>query len=207
MRAISQISRGLFLSLVFLQNNVFAESSATTLARIQEKFQLIERAAEKLEITPKYLAAIIYTERTLNYDWTDETFDVIIAKRGLNSSIGFCQLKLKTAYFIERQFNEITSVFYPGKKFANLLQISQIPQELIDKLVNDSSNILYAAAYLRMMQTRWEKAGFPINDRPDILGTLYSTGLFYNDGTERQPNAHPKPNTFGIKVLESVKLF
>jgi len=195
------------LSLVFLQNNVFAESSATTLARIQEKFQLIERAAEKLEITPKYLAAIIYTERTLNYDWTDETFDVIIAKRGLNSSIGFCQLKLKTAYFIERQFNEITSVFYPGKKFANLLQISQIPQELIDKLVNDSSNILYAAAYLRMMQTRWEKAGFPINDRPDILGTLYSTGLFYNDGTERQPNAHPKPNTFGIKVLESVKLF
>ncbi|OQW94932.1 MAG: hypothetical protein BWK79_04185 [Beggiatoa sp. IS2] len=193
--------------MVFLQNNVFAESSATTLARIQEKFQLIERAAEKLEITPKYLAAIIYTERTLNYDWTDETFDVIIAKRGLNSSIGFCQLKLKTAYFIERQFNEITSVFYPGKKFANLLQISQIPQELIDKLVNDSSNILYAAAYLRMMQTRWEKAGFPINDRPDILGTLYSTGLFYNDGTERQPNAHPKPNTFGIKVLESVKLF
>jgi len=84
--------------------------------------------------------------------------------------------------------------------------VSQTVGELIKKLMDEQLNIFYAAAYLRMMQTRWAKAGYPIDKRPDILGTLYSTGLYNNDGTERQPNPNPKANEFGKKVLESTKL-
>ncbi len=50
------------------------------------------------------------------------------------------------------------------------------------------------------MVNRWEKLGYSINNRPDIIGTLYSTGLFYSDGKERKPNANPKANEFGEKV-------
>jgi len=44
-----------------------------------------------------------------------------------------------------------------------------------------------------------------ISDRPDILGTLYSSGLFYSDGSERFPNNKPKSNHFGKRVIEIYK--
>lgn len=66
---------------------------------------------------------------------------------------------------------------------------------------------MYAAAYLRIMISRWEKENFSISERPDIFGTLYSTGLFYRDGTERRPNNNPKSNNFGKMVLESMCYF
>jgi len=185
----------------------FAESPKLTLAKIQEKHSLIQSAASTFDVNAQYLSAIIYVERTLNYDWTDEMWDLMIAKAGKNSSIGFCQVKLKTAYFIEHQLHNIHSVFFPGKSYTNILKISKNPQALIEKLSDDSLNILYAAAYLKMMQTRWVTAGYPIDKRPDIFGTLYSTGLFHNNGNERLPHANPKSNDFGKKVLKAIDLF
>lgn len=182
-----------------------AESPAVTVAKLKEHHSLLEEAANKFAVSSRYLTAIIYVERTLNYDWTDDAWDVTLAKVGKNSSIGFAQVKLKTAYFIERQLHDPTSLFYPGKPYENVLPVSHSPNELILKLTNESLNLLYAAAYLRLMQSRWEKAGFPLDQQPEILGTLYSAGLFNNDGTERKPNATPKPNVFGKQVAEALK--
>ena len=208
---ITEISRGLLLApallLLFSPLVAFAEPPDLTMAKIRERQSMIRNAARKFDVNPQYLSAIIHTERTLNYDWTDDTMDVAIAKAGRNSSLGFCQIKLKTAYFIEVQLHNAASRFYPGKRYQNILQVSLSPEDLIDKLMDDSSNVLYAAAYLRIMQTRWAKAGFPIDHRPDILGTLYSTGLFHAGGIERQPNPRPKPNDFGRRVAEAARLF
>jgi hypothetical protein len=66
---------------------------------------------------------------------------------------------------------------------------------------------MYAAAYLRIIQSRWERAGYPIDERADILGTLYSTGLFNPDGTERLPRSNPAANMFGRKVKVALHLF
>ena len=54
---------------------------------------------------------------------------------------------------------------------------------------------------------RWEKFGYPINNKLEIIGTLYSTGLFYRDGTERKPNSNPKANEFGEKVKKYISIF
>ncbi len=51
------------------------------------------------------------------------------------------------------------------------------------------------------------KAGYSIDDRADILGTLYSTGLFNPDGTERTPRSNSDANMFGRKVKEALHLF
>ena len=111
-----------------------------------------------------------------------------IAQAGLNSSIGFCQVKLKTAYWIEVQLNDSLATHFTGRKYIEKLSLSKSPKEIISKLQNDSLNIYYAAAYLRIIQTHWKNKGFPIDNRTNILGTLYSTGLFYRDGRERRPN-------------------
>ena len=185
----------------------FAEHPDTTFSKLQERVELIESASKIFDVDSKILRSIIYVERTLNYTWEDDALDNLLAVAGLNSSIGFCQVKLKTAYWIEVQLNDTSSVYYPSKKYKEKLKLSNSPKEIITKLENDELNIMYASAYLRIIISNWGKGGFPIDKRADILGTLYSTGLFMKSGKERLPNENPKANEFGEKAKESLKLF
>lgn len=114
---------------------------------------------------------------------------------------------MKTAYWIEVQLSDSTSHFYPGKSYSGILPISKSPREIIEKLQNYSLNIHYAAAYVKIIQNYWKKTGFPIINRPDILGTLFSTGVFYRSGEIRKPNANPISNMFGKKTLYAYELF
>ncbi len=192
-----------FIPLLLLK----AEHPDSTISKIKANQKLIKDASKIFDIDPNILSSIIYVERTQNYTWEDDALDEYLAQVGLNSSIGFCQVKLKTAYWIEVQLNDSLATHYVGKNYNSMLKLSSSPKEIISKLQNDSLNILYASAYIKIIQTRWLKAGFPIDDRADIIGTLYSTGLFFRDGTERKPNENPKANRFGKLVLKAEELF
>ncbi|RMG80679.1 MAG: hypothetical protein D6707_06025 [Bacteroidetes bacterium] len=200
-----------FIIITYLAVGVFslinAENGEVTLSKIKKYSAYFYKAAKIFNINADYLKAIVYVERTENMDWRDEALDILLAKKGYNSSVGFCQIKLKTAYWIEIQLSDSASEFFPGKKYKALLKISKTNDELIKKLQNDSLNILYAAAYLRIIQSYWTKLGFSIDNKPEILGTLYSAGLFNSDGTIRNPNAKPKENQFGIKVIKILNIF
>ena len=204
---VPEISRHLFFPLILFVVPLSAEQPDITLSKITEHKTLIESTAKYFEVNPKYLRAIIYVERTLNYNWEDDALDIPLAEGGFNSSIGFCQVKMKTAYWIEVQLNDSKSSYFPGKKYSRLLKVSKSPEEIIKKLQSDSLNIFYAAAYLRIMQSRWSKANCSIDDKPEILGTLYSTGLFHIDGIERKPRKNPETNSFGKEVAEACGLF
>ena len=204
---VPEISRHLFFLLILFVVPLSAEQPDITLSKITEHKTLIESTAKYFEVNPKYLRAIIYVERTLNYNWEDDALDIPLAEGGFNSSIGFCQVKMKTAYWVEVQLNDSKSSYFPGKKYSRLLKVSKSPEEIIKKLQSDSLNIFYAAAYLRIMQSRWSKANCSIDDKPEILGTLYSTGLFHIDGIERKPRKNPETNSFGKEVAEACGLF
>ena len=185
----------------------FAEHPDSTLYKISLNENLIINSCKIFNVNPQILSSIIYVERTLNYTWEDEAFDEYLAQAGLNSSIGFCQVKMKTAYWIETQLSDTNSIYFPGQTHFGKLQISKNPQVIIYKLKNDSLNIMYAAEYLRIMISKWEKSGYPIENSPEILGTLYSTGLFYKNGEERKPNSNPKSNKFGNLVKQNLSKF
>jgi len=197
----------ILLYILTISTIAFAEHPDTTIAKIKTNQKLIEKASSVFCINPNILKSIIYVERTQNYTWEDDALDEYLAQAGLNSSIGFCQVKLKTAYWIEVQLNDSLATHFIGKKYFGKLKLSQSPQEIITKLQNDSLNILYASAYIKIIETRWKKEGFEIDKRADILGTLYSTGLFHRNGTERKPNKNPKANWFGRLVLKVYKNF
>lgn len=186
---------------------MLAEEPDSTWFKINQRNELFQHASSAFKVNIRHLKAIVFVERILNYDWSDDALDIIFARAGRNSSIGFCQVKIKTAYWIEKQLSDSTSKFFPRKEYSDLLNTSKSPVELMEKLTNDSLNILYAAGYLQIIQTYWEQAGFPINDRPDILGTLYSTGIFHPTGKIRKPNENPKPNKFGKLVFQYLNLF
>lgn len=196
-----------FLLIFLLSIQVFSESSETTYSKIIDRKKLIITASEKFDINPAYLSAVIYTERTENYDWTDDVFDEVIARVGKNSSLGFSQVKMKTAYFIEKQLSDSTNEFYCGAKYSAILELSKTPFQIIEKLDVDSLNILYAAAYLKIIQSYWNKKGYSIDNKPDIIGSLYQLGLFQLNGKVREPHFNPKANEFGEKVKKALTLF
>lgn len=197
----------IILVILILTTISFAEHPDTTLSKLKQRQELIELASQIFDVDSKILLSIIYIERTKNYTWEDGALDNLLAEAGLNSSIGFCQVKLKTAYWIEVQLNDTSSVYFSSRKYKEKLNLSNSPKKIIAKLENDSLNIMYASAYLRIIISRWEKMGFPIDKRADILGTLYSTGLFKRNGKERLPNGNPKANIFGKLVEKSLSLF
>ncbi len=187
---------------------LFAAHPDSTLIKLGEQSANIDYASEIFDIDPIKLKAIIYVERTNNYNWQDEYFDDYLAKKGQNSSIGFCQVKMKTAYWIECQLTDSTSEFYPDVKYKDILPISQSPQEIIDKLEDDKTNLLYASAYMRIIQNYWESRGYSIDDRIDIIATIFSYGMFSREtGEPLKPHADPKPNRFGEETLMIYKLF
>jgi hypothetical protein len=209
MLRISNFRRGYFILPVFflLVSNLSAEHPDSALRKINERQSYFNNASKIFDIEIITLLSVVFVERTLNFDWQDEALDIPLAESGYNSSIGFCQVKMNTAYWIELQLSDSTSAFYPGKTYSNLFKISKSAQEIITNLQNDSLNIHYAAAYLRIIVSFWEKSFCPIADRPDILGTLYSTGLFLPSGAIRKPNKKPISNSFGKLVLKNSKRF
>ena len=48
---------------------------------------------------------------------------------------------------------------------------------------------------LALLEAQWKAAGFPIDDRPEILATLYNLGY-----ERSRPHANPKSNDFGRRV-------
>ncbi len=62
--------------------------------------------------------------------------------------------------------------------------------ERVRRLTNEKDHYysyLYAAIYLKQLETAWKNAGFSISNRPEIIATLYNIG-FVNS----HPNANPK---------------
>ncbi len=180
-----------FPLLLFSQDNKFLEREK----QITDKIHFINDSCAKFNINPHILATIIFTEKYLNSNWLDDELDFILVKLGINASCGFCQIKPKTAEWIEEQLNHEESKYYLGKDITNLIKPSKNNTELIDKLANDSINILYASAFLAMNIKRWKDNGIDISNNIEILGTLYTNGA-------RKPNNNMSINSFGKRAKE-----
>ena len=58
-------------------------------------------------------------------------------------------------------------------------------------------NVRYVAAKIKFSQERWEKAGININNRPEIVGTLYN---IEDVDKPIEPHVNPRANSFGKGV-------
>lgn len=190
------------LVLFILLTGLLAQEDDVTFQELVEHRNLIIKHSELFHVQPRIVAAVIYAERVLNVNWRDTYLDKLMALNRLNSSIGFCQIKLNTARWIENNLNDANSKYFLGDSIAAFFPESIYLDKLIERLDDPSLNIMYAVAYLAMFQRRWAREGVDISSRPDILGTLYSLGPFKTSGEERIPHPDPVPNRFGSTALE-----
>lgn len=147
---------------------------------------LIDSAAFLTGVEPRLIVAVLVGEQIRLFNSSREAYKKWIGPLKILSvettfSLGVTGIKIPTALQIEKNLKDSTSVFYLGKKYENLLDFKtgNIQQERYNRLTsykNHFYSYLYAALNVKQLKTQWEKSGFPISDRPEILATLYNIG-------------------------------
>lgn len=186
----------LSLIIIFLHAQ---EKEIRVLEELAERNEFIIQAAKAVNISPRIVAGVIYAERLRNFHWNDEILDDVLAQSGYNSSIGFAQIKVNTAFWIEEQLHTPSGKYFLGETIRSQFPRSRSREELIARLMNDSINIRYCAAYLAMVKKRWSDAGYflTLASEAGLLATLYSLGIIKPNGEERLPRPNSSVNEFG----------
>ncbi len=118
-----------------------------------------------------------------------------------NRGYGVTGILQNTALRIERNLFDKTSKFYAGDYFQNCINLKDSFPELVNDTIEAHKHLtiqrlikrgdhfysyLYTAFFLRQFQAHWEKEGYTLSNRPEILGTLYNLGY-----QKSKPKANP----------------
>lgn len=117
-------------------------------------------------------------------------------------SFGVTGIKEHTAQRIEALLKDKNSEFYLGERYEHLLDFktSDTTKERMDRLTsfrNHYYSYMYAAIFLKQVKIQWEKAGFPIDHRPEILATLFNVGF-----PQSNPKSNPKVGGSTIQIYD-----
>ncbi|MGV3610911.1 MAG: hypothetical protein ACO1N0_08180 [Fluviicola sp.] len=127
-----------------------------------------------------------------------------------NRGYGVTGILQNTALKIEKNLFDGSSPFYPGAYYKNCLNVKDSFPELVNDTIEAHKHLtiqrlmkggdhfysyLYTAFFLRQFQSHWEKEGFTLAYRPEILGTLYNLGF-----QKSKPKKNPSVGGSNFKV-------
>lgn len=127
-----------------------------------------------------------------------------------NRGYGVTGILQNTALKIERNLYEKWSPFYPGDYYQRCLNVKDSFPELVNDTIEAHKHLtiqrlmkggdhfysyLYTAFFLRQFQSHWEKEGYTLAYRPEILGTLYNLGF-----QKSKPKKNPSVGGSTFKV-------
>jgi hypothetical protein len=167
--------------------------------------QLIDSVAKVTGVEPRLIVAVLVGEQIRLFNSNREAYKKWIEPLKILSvettfSLGVTGIKLETAKKIESNLKDSTSVFYLGRQYENLLDFSSqsIANERFKRLTsyeNHFYSYLYAAINIKQLKVQWERTGFPIDTRPEILATLYNIGF-----ESSVPKENPVVGGSGINI-------
>jgi hypothetical protein len=148
---------------------------------------LIDSVANLTGVEPRLIVAVLVGEQIRLFNSNREAYKKWIGPLKILSvettfSLGVTGIKVPTAQKIERNLKDSTSIFYLGKTYENLLDFTTKShgEERFKRLTsykNHFYSYLYAALNVKQMKVQWERSGFPIDSRPEILATLFNIGF------------------------------
>ncbi len=177
---------------------------------------VLDRIENETGVRPRLLASLLTVEQLRLYNSDREIYKKFFEPLnvlGVQSqfSWGVLGLKRETLIKIEENLKDAKSEYYLGDealaKFGPTLELKSIDpenerfQRIIDP-VNHYYTYLYSALFLKQIEIQWEKAGFPISNRPEILATLYNIGFAHS-----MPNANPQAGGAEIEIGNSKTSF
>jgi hypothetical protein len=166
----------------------------------------IKTAAEISGINSRLIVSALLAEQLRLYtDSSREAFKQFfqpLSILGIQSqySWGVMGLKKETAIQIENNLKDKTSAFYLGLEYEHLLDFktTDTDTERFERIIskdNQYYSYLYTGIYMREIMKQWSNADFSINNRPEIITTLYNIGFIHS-----KPNANPSSGGSAITV-------
>jgi hypothetical protein len=171
-------------------------------AAIRRDAPTIQKAADDSGVPARLIAANLVAEQ-LRLFFTEREFykqfffPLKILGSQTQFSWGVMGMKEDTAIAVENNLKDSTSAFYPGARYANLLDFasstSMIDNQKEERFTRMTDQLdhywsyLYAGLYMKEVETEWANAGFPIADNPAVVSTLYNIGF-----ANSHPNANPQ---------------
>lgn len=164
-------------------------------AIVKDKLAILNAAADA-EVEPRLIVAQIVAEQLRLFSSEREVFKQVFQPlRVLGTqtqfSMGVTGVKEDTAQKIEEHLANPASPFYINDYFSHKLDYSTEPTgDMRIARFSDQHNhyysYLYTALYLKEVMAQWQRAGFPIHNRPEILSTLFNLGF-----TKSVPKSNP----------------
>lgn len=129
-----------------------------------------------------------------------------------NRGYGVSGILEHTALRIESTLYKKDDPFYPGDYFQQTLNVRDSFPEVIDdsiaahkhktiqRLIKGGDHYysyLYTAFLMRQFQAHWERNGFDLSNRPEILGTLFNLGY-----QKSKPKKNPEVGGSTFKIGE-----
>lgn len=166
---------------------------------------VINRAAADAGVSPRLIVAnlvaeqlrLFFTEREAYKKWF---YPLKILGPQSQFSWGVMGMKEETAIEVEANLTNPSSPYYLGAGYEQKLAFSTSDPktERFTRMTDQHDHYwsyLYAGLYMRQIMTQWERAGFPINEKPAIVSTLYNIGFKYSN-----PNPDPKVGGAGLTI-------
>lgn len=177
--------------------------------------KLIDSVARQTGVESRLIVACLVGEQIRLFNSKREAYKKWIGPLKILSvesqfSFGVTGIKEHTAKTIERNLKDPNSIYYPGAQYEHLLDFvgqdtATVNKERIDRLTdfhNHYYSYMYAALFLRQMKMQWERSGHPIDDRPEILATLFNLGYIHS-----KPKANPQVGGAEIKIFDKPYTF
>ena len=173
---------------------------------------IIDSVAKQTGVEPRLIVSVLVGEQIRLFNSKREAYKKWIGPLKILSvetkfSLGVTGIKDFTAKRIEAYIKDSTSKFYLGKPYEHLLDFStdSVDRERFQRLTSYKSHYysyMYAALFMKQMKVQWEKAGFPIDERPEILATLFNVGY-----EQSQPKSNPRVGGSSISINEKIYSF
>ncbi len=158
----------------------------------------IYAAADAAGVQPRLLVSVAIVEQLRLYYTQRELFEKFfkplkILANANKMAWGVMSIKEPMAMQTESHLKDTKSPFYLGKEYENLLDfpkdanISRLRYNRLTDEKNHYYSYLYGALIIKQIETQWEKAGFPIIYRPELVATLFNIG-FNNSKPKENPS-------------------
>ncbi len=172
--------------------------------------KLIDSVANQTGVEGRLIVSCLVGEQIRLFNSSREAYKKWIGPLKVLSvesqfSFGVTGIKELTARNIEQHLKDPGSIYYLGPQYEGLLDFqgqdtATINKERIDRLTdfhNHYYSYLYAALFLKQVKVQWEKEGFPIDKRPEILATLFNVGY-----PQSKPKSNPRVGGSTIQIYE-----
>lgn len=169
--------------------------------------KLIDSVANQTGVESRLIVSCLVGEQIRLFNSSREAYKKWIGPLKVlsvesNFSFGVTGIKEHTAKQIETFLKDKNSEYYLGEQYEHLLDFStaDTTKERMDRLTsyrNHFYSYMYAAVFLKQVKMQWERAGFPIDGRPEILATLFNVGY-----PQSIPKKNPRVGGSTIKIYE-----